>query len=503
MMGHTRQRESKLFYTSFSLEQRVGRDNRYRRLNDVLDFSFLRSMVAKYYGQKGHQSEDPIVIMKLMLILFLENIPSERELMRRLPERLDWLWFCEFDLDETLPNHSVPSKARRRWGLEVFEEFFQVVLTQCMTAGLVADETIHIDSSLIQGDVSVDSLQPAFAILAREKFQQLEDNCSQSDDEASDSPVVDTPESSVETAAPVASAPMNAKTKLSATDPQARCRQKGKQEVIGYQEHRVVDDAYGIITASETTDASVGEGRTLKTMVEQHKANTDSQPVHVVADKAYGTAENYRYLQEQQILPCIPHKNHTATNKKAYPRSKFTYIHEADHYICPAGAILKRQSKKPNVRGQVIYRVNASICHACDQCEACFGGKAGKQGKSVCRSEGQEYIEWADDCLPKTRRKGLLARRKSVVEGSFGDAATHHGFKRSRWRSWLRMKIQNRLIATLQNLRKLVKYGPQKRRGAMATALYPLLTAVLALQIVLYRHFKLLKPQDCEIARIR
>ena len=92
MMGHTRQRESKLFYTSFSLEQRVGRDNRYRRLNDVLDFSFLRSMVAKYYGQKGHQSEDPIVIMKLMLILFLDGKAVEHyrgftpaaELSRRL-----------------------------------------------------------------------------------------------------------------------------------------------------------------------------------------------------------------------------------------------------------------------------------------------------------------------------------------------------------------------------------------------------------------------------------
>lgn len=503
MMGHTRQRESKLFYTSFSLDQRIGSDNRYRRLNEILDLSFIRPLVAGSYGKNGNVSEDPIVIMKLMIILFLENIPSERELMRRLPERLDWLWFCNYDLDDSLPNHSVPSKARRRWGLEVFEEFFQTILAQCINAGLVADETIHIDSSLIQGDVSVDSLRPAFAILAREKFQQLEDNCSRPNEKASDSPVTDTPASSVEAAAPVESAPITAKTKLSTTDPQARCRRKGKQEVIGYQEHRVVDDAYGIITASETTDASVGEGRTLETMVEQHKANTDSQPVHVVADKAYGTAANYKYLQEQQILPCIPHKKHTATNTKAYPRSKFTYIAQADHYICPAGAILKRQSKSPNVRGQVSYRVKASTCHACDQREACFGGKVGKQGKSVCRNEGQEYIEWADDCLPPARRKALLARRKSVVEGSFGDAATHHGFKRSRWRSWLRVKIQNRLIATLQNLRKLVKYGPQKRRGAIAAASYPLFTAILASLIVLCRYFKLLKPKDCAFAAVR
>ena len=30
---------------------------------------------------------------------------------RRQPERLDWLWFCEYDLDSDLPNHSVLSKA--------------------------------------------------------------------------------------------------------------------------------------------------------------------------------------------------------------------------------------------------------------------------------------------------------------------------------------------------------------------------------------------------------
>lgn len=487
MMGHTRQRESKLFYTSFSLNQRIGKDNRYRRLTDILDFSFIRPMVAKHYGPNGHASEDPIVIMKLMLILFLENIPSERELMRRLPERLDWLWFCEFDLDDTLPHHSVPCKARRRWGQEVFKEFFQVVLTQCMKAGLVDGETVHLDSSLIQGDVSVDSLQPAFAVLAQQTFQRLEDNCSEPDEK--------TPASLVaEASASVASAPMNVRTKLSATDPEARCRRKGRQEVIGYQEHRVVDDSYGIITAGETTDASVGEGRTLKTMVEQHETNTDSKPVHVVADKAYGTAENYEYLQQQQISPCIPHKQHTATNTNAYPKSRFTYVAEADHCVCPAGEILKRQSKRPNHRGQVIYRARASVCHACDQCEACFGGKVGKQGKSICRNQGQEYIDWADGCLPKARRRQLLARRKSVIEGSFGDASTHHGFKRSRWRSWGRMKIQNRLIATLQNLRKLMTYGARKRSGAAVASLDLLLGAILASHIVLVRYFRLLSP---------
>ncbi|MBN1943929.1 MAG: transposase [Phycisphaerae bacterium] len=129
------------------------------------------------YGDVGNPSIDPIVVLKLMLLCFLEKIPSERELMRRLPERLDWLWFCGYDLDSTLPNHSVPRKARRRCGVQIFEQFFARILGQCMEAGLVDGETIHLDSSLIQGDVSGDSLQPAFAVLARQTFEQLESHC--------------------------------------------------------------------------------------------------------------------------------------------------------------------------------------------------------------------------------------------------------------------------------------------------------------------------------------
>lgn len=497
MMGQTRQRDPKLFYTSFSLDERIGVDNRYRRLSEVLDFSFLRQMVAEYYGKKGHVSEDPIVIMKLMLILFLENIPSERELMRRLPERLDWLWFCEFDLDSVLPNHSVPSKARRRWGLEVFEEFFQVVLTQCMEAGLVDGQTVHLDSSLIQGDVSVDSLKPAFAVLARQTFQRLEDACPRPKDQAPDSSVADVPELSDQPDHAVASAPINAKDRLSSTDPQARCRKKRSQKVIGYQEHRVTDDAYGIITASETTDASIHEGRTLGMMLDQHKANTDSSPVHAVADKAYGTVENYQYLQEQQITPCIPHKEHAAKNKKAYPKSKFMYIADSDYYVCPVGEILRCTSNEPNQQGQLIYHAKASVCRSCEQCEACFGGQKGVQGKRISRHCGQEYVDWADTCLSKAQRRQLLGRRKSVVEGSFGDAATHHGFKRSRWRGWLRMKIQNRLIATLQNLRKLMMYGPRRRSGTTVTALNTLFSAIPSSPIVLCRRLGLLRCYIC------
>ena len=127
--------------------------------------------------------------------------------MRRLPERLDWLWFCQYDLDSELPDHSVLSKARRRWGAELFRTFFQNILIQCLKAGLVDGEVIHIDSSMIHANASVDSLKPAFAVLADNVYQKLEADSPQLPSQSSDN--------------------IKTQTKLSPTDPDARCRIQG------------------------------------------------------------------------------------------------------------------------------------------------------------------------------------------------------------------------------------------------------------------------------------
>jgi len=87
----------------------------------------------------------------LMVLLLYYNIPSERELMAQLGERLDFLWFLGFDLETTIPDHSVLSKARARWGAEVFEQLAErstlvtaeptpVVSTKLALAGYCANK---------------------------------------------------------------------------------------------------------------------------------------------------------------------------------------------------------------------------------------------------------------------------------------------------------------------------------------------------------------------------
>ena len=118
MLGPTQTREPKLFHYSVNLEKRIRANNPLRQIKEKIDFSFVRPAVSGFYGRDGNESEDPIVVMKLMLLLFLDDVASERELMRIVGERLDYLWFLEMDLDEEIPNHSVLSKARETVGQE-------------------------------------------------------------------------------------------------------------------------------------------------------------------------------------------------------------------------------------------------------------------------------------------------------------------------------------------------------------------------------------------------
>ncbi len=95
----------------------------------------------------------------MMFLLFFDNVARERELMQIIPERLDNLWFLGYGLDDMIPHHSVLSKARRRWGPEVFQRLFIRTVEQCVAAGLVGGDKLHVDASLIAAAAAKDSVK--------------------------------------------------------------------------------------------------------------------------------------------------------------------------------------------------------------------------------------------------------------------------------------------------------------------------------------------------------
>src|SRR6266705_1104008 len=147
-----------------SLEDVVPADHFYRHLERTLDLSFVREFVQETYAGKGRPSIDPIVFFKLQLVMFFEDIRSERLLMRHAADRLSVRWYLGYDLNEPLPDHSSLTRIRTRYGVEVFRRFFEEITSQCQQAGLVWGKELYIDATKVEANASLASLKPRFAV---------------------------------------------------------------------------------------------------------------------------------------------------------------------------------------------------------------------------------------------------------------------------------------------------------------------------------------------------
>ncbi len=164
MMGTKERHFAPLIHVS--VEELVPHDHFYRHLERTLDLSFVREFVQGTYAGGGRPSIDPVVFFKLQLVMFFEDIRSERLLMRQAADRLSVLWYLGYDLGEPLPDHSSLTRIRERYGVEIFRRFFDQIVEQCQQAGLVWGKELYFDGTKMEANASLDSLKPRFAVEA-------------------------------------------------------------------------------------------------------------------------------------------------------------------------------------------------------------------------------------------------------------------------------------------------------------------------------------------------
>jgi transposase len=519
-------REQALFSYAVRLDQRIPGDHLLRKIQAVLDLEFVVPLVRPFYGLSGNPSVDPRVIVRLMLLLFLYDIPSERELMEQVPLRLDFLWFLGFDLDTKVPDHSVLSKARARWGTEVFQKVFVKGVEQCVRTDLVQGKLSHVDSTMVKAQASkssVVSTSPELVEALRQAYREQEaklemglapepaqtDRSAEAPAQEENSPrqpalavgsepspesqaavgptqealpqktfeafepqVLPAPELSSPAAAETPKAkkrPVNA-DHISLTDPQAElARSKNGLTELNHKEHRVVDDGHGVITAVEVTSANIPDGAQLVPLLEQHFQNTqlDPEQTTVAGDHHYGTADNYIYCVEQGIRPHLGEVSAHLKQRGKLPLEQFVYEPEQDRLKCPQGHYLVFHQNRPLEQAKVYRIEDPAHCANCPLRGQCTEAK---EGRSIQRHVQAELIDAARTQAQSRAGRVSRKRRQHVMEGSFADAANNHGSKRARWRGQLRQKIQSWMIAAVQNLRILVKVMDGKKATAAAAA---------------------------------
>lgn len=129
-----------------------------KRIGKLIYFEFVSDKTKSYYSHTGKPSINPIVLVKILLIGYLFNIRSERKLIEEISLNLAYRWYIGYDLDEAIPDHSIFSKARARFGKKLFLDIFEEILKNAISLNLVSKDTILIDSTIVKANASIDSI---------------------------------------------------------------------------------------------------------------------------------------------------------------------------------------------------------------------------------------------------------------------------------------------------------------------------------------------------------
>lgn len=473
-----------------SLEALVPSDHFYRHLERSLDLTFVRDLVQPYYAAGGRPSVDPVVFFKLQLIMFFEGIRSERQLLRVAADRLSLRWYLGYDLHEALPDHSSLTKIRDRYGVSVFRRFFDHTVEQCQQAGLVWGKELYLDSTQVEANADRDKLLPRFYVDAINAhvaalFPDAPEPAGNDPLPPASIPTrlpVDLPsEAAVEIAVKNAarhdwiaergrqerdvshgSYQRQADIWVNGTDPDATLmHKKGGGTGIGYHTHYAVDGGKArIILSVLVTPSEVMDNQPMRDLLWHSRFRWKLPLEQVTGDTRYGTAENIVAIEEAGLRAYIPLPDFDQRTP-FYGKHRFTYDADQDQYRCPNGAHLPRRKTKYTER-VIVYQAAAATCNACPLKAKCTESD---QGRMVTRSFDEPYLEQVRAYQDTEAYKQALRKRKVWVEPLFGEAKDWHGLERFRLRMLEKVNSEALVIATGQNLKRLLSWHGWGRRG--------------------------------------
>jgi transposase len=479
-MQGKKQLTPQLFY-NISLATLVPQDNFYRKLNRELDLSFLYAATRGYYGREGQQSIDPVVFFKILLTGYLNNINSDRALLRFCADSLSIRLFLGYDLQEELPYHSTISRTRQLYGEATFLQLFQIVLKKCIDKGMVRGKRQCVDSAYLKANASMDSLLEKEIIEDASAFvNELEEN-SEYKVTTERKKIVDRhhhwkseaykgmPGNNKTVREDEDSKQIRPKflsnhTHYSPTDPDAKISVKpGKSRQLNYAGQLAVDDANHVITAAVASTAGSKDSAILPDIVNQvinNLAQNDLQLEELIADAGYSSGEALQYLDEKRIDAWIPN---FGQYKPA--REGFIYNQSKNQYECIKAkgnkAILTFKGTKTDSKGyqKHIYRSSETHCAKCPLRIQCCGKVT--KFKKIDDSIYKPLYDKMHEKLTKRKsyHRKLIKRRSSTVEPVLGTLINYVNMKRINSRGMSQANKHVLMAALTYNLKKYLKFN--------------------------------------------
>jgi transposase len=440
-----------------TLEGLVPKDHLLRKIDAVIDFSFIHDRVAGLYcPDNGRPPLDPTLMFKALFVGYLFGIRSERQLVREIEVNVAYRWFLGLQLTEPVFDASTLSQNRRRRYQDgsVAQDIFDAIVEQAIAKGLVEGTVLYTDSTHLKANANKKHFDVKVVAKSRADYWTALDQAVEEDrTEHGKKPLKEKER-----------VPAEKETKISRTDPEAGYMVRdGKPKGFFYLDHRTVDERCGIIPDTFATPANVHDSIVYLSRLDRQRERFGFAPAAVGLDAGYATAGIAKGLEDRGILGVTGYRRPTPPKPGMTPTKAFHYERQNDGYRCPQGQLLAYATTDRS--GYRHYKSNPAICRTCPLLASCTS--SANVTRVITRHVWQDARDKTDSYRLTPWGKRIYKRRKETVERSFADAKQLHGHRYARFRGLIAVTYQCLLAAAAQNIKKIaLALFPTPIRGA-------------------------------------
>ena len=488
-----------------SLDELIAANHPVRVVDDVLSKIDIEPLVRQY-KTGGAGSYHPGMLLKVLVYAYINNIYSSRKIEEALQQNIHFMWLSGM----STPDHNTINRFRGERLKAPLKKIFVQVVNLLAAEGLLSLKELYTDGTKIEANANRYTFVWGNAIKTnKEKMkQQLDDlwkyaqiiAASETDDtDPSGFDKIDK-EKVQQTIAKIDAALKDKpdvsnkiKQKLSYAKkhwPEALDRYEAQEKIIGegrksysktdtdatfmrmkedHMKNGQLKPGYnmqistnGQYIANYTIHQATTDTTTLIQHIEDCKEQYQSLPDSLTADAGYGSEENYKFLEENNITAFVKYnqfdreQNSNIQKKRLFTADKLHYNKEHDHYICPMGQRMENTGTHSRVTAtgfvQEVTKYQAKNCAGCPLNGACHKSKGNRVIE--INHELLRLKEQAQDLL--LSEEGIKKRKQRChdVEPVFGNIKNNHGFKRFMLRGKEKVAVEAGLLALAHNLRK-------------------------------------------------
>ena len=460
----------------------VPKDNMLRKINELIDFSFIYDeLLNKYCANNGRTAESPVRMFKYLLLKTIYTV-SDVDVVERSRFDMSFKYFLEMAPEEDVINSSSLTKFRklRLKDTDLLNLLIGKTVSIAVEKGIIRSKSIIVDAthtlSRSNPFSAIEVLRERSKLL-RKTIYLFDDQWKERMPEKNDTNELEKElayckelERRLEKEQSLSSIPA-VKEKLNllketiedtqenfilSKDTDAKTGHKSADSsFFGYKTHLAMTEER-IITAAVVTSGEKGDGPELPRLLAISKKNGIDVDT-IIGDGAYTGKENLKLTSEQNIK-VVARLNVTIAQGARKDEDKFDYNKDADRFVCPAGhmAIRKARQGKKNVGTNQIqtYYFDVEKCKTCSLKEGCYkeGSRTKTYSVSIKSDLHQEQIAFQETDYYKEK-----AKHRYKIEAKNSELKNVHGYDRAISYGITNMQMQGAIAIFAVNLKRILK----------------------------------------------